>query len=427
MVGGRLEHDTVWTSSTVAQVRLDDDLEVPRGVTLTVGPGVTVLAQGHRVTVRGRLLAGQDGVTTWRHAAEDDEAGSWQGLVVRDGGEIRLGRSLVRAAVTALDVDAESSASWHGTVRASWSAVSAASFVDATDVDWGSPSGPAPYGTGAPVHGYGVRVLPWRGHTDVPATASARHQDRPGCTDVRLVGIRGSGEDPRPGAEDDGPYGGLGALSYFTLAVTRQHLEAGESGLTSATTPLRYRASTWPDGDGRGWPGLVESVHEGAAGVVSVVRDTIERCPDSVVVLSGQSQGAMVARAAVARLTPRERTRIAAIVLWGDPTRGRDGPETTWQAPGVPYSGGVRGLIGLRDVDPGSDAELPADVAPRVLSMCRPDDVFCSARVGADVEGHLSYTADDVVAAAEWIARRVAEHRRSGGPAVERGSSRPGR
>ena len=426
-VGGRLDHDTTWTSPTISRVRLGQDLEVPRGVTLTVGPGVTVLAQGHRVVVRGRLVSGQGGVTTWGHTLEDDAPGSWPGLLVGDGGDAQLGRSLVRASVTALDVDAESSATWHGAVRATRVGLSAASFVDATDVDWGSTSGPAPYGDGAPVRGVTARVVPWRGHAPSSATVTALDQGRPPCADVRFVGIRGSGEGPRDGDYERDVYGGLGALSYFSLAVTRQHLEASEPTLSSVTTPLRYEASTWPDGDGAGWRGVERSVREGAAGVVAVVRDTIERCPASVVVVSGQSQGAMVARRAVARLAPQERATVAAMVLWGDPTRSADGPETTWQAPGTPFAGALRGLLRMSDLETEAENDLPADLAARVLSMCRPDDGFCSARVGSNLEGHLSYTSEDVMAAGEWIARRVREGRRTREAAVERGVSGSGR
>ena len=90
----------------------------------------------------------------------------------------------------------------HGSVLHSTVGVSANTWVDATDVDWGDPSGPSPIGDGTPVTGSGVMVTPWvgsrcrRSRARTPATVPADGA----CSEPLFIGVRGSGEAPQ-GAE----------------------------------------------------------------------------------------------------------------------------------------------------------------------------------------------------------------------------------
>jgi len=92
-------------------------------------------------------------------------AGDWQGIVARPGSTVRLEATTLRYATTALTADRGATVEVHGRILDSTLGIAGtADPVDATNVYWGDPSGPAPIGTGVPFTGSGVVVQPWIGY-----------------------------------------------------------------------------------------------------------------------------------------------------------------------------------------------------------------------------------------------------------------------
>lgn len=410
-VGGTVASSTTWSATTVTEIDLTDDLVVPAGVTLRIGPDVTVNTHGHDVVVRGRLVAGQGGTTVFEATSGARAKARWQGIRVVAGGTADLGSSLLQDAVVALDVDASSSAVWHGTVRSSSSGLNADGFTDARKVDWGSSSGPSPYGTGAATQGTEAQVVPWAGYS-VPPTRTAASQPTAVCRDVVLLAVRGSREGPQgDGTYESDPYGGMGAIGYFAGAGALQTVLLQHPGTTWDMRAIRYPASLYPGfTSGVTWPEYVNSLVQGALGVRTAIRSLEASCPGSKVVLIGASQGAGVVRLGIAGLTSAERESILAVGLVGDPLRTAGGAELLWQSADTPATATTlqrSGLLSADVLEDGASDEIPADVLSRTVSLCRSDDLVCAPGPGATVDGHVAYTSDDISGLARWLGAKA--------------------
>ncbi len=410
-VQGSLDDDTTWRAGT--EVRLVGDVDVAAGVTLTVEGGTTVRSEGHRLAVRGRLVTTGSGVTVLGPATQVPSAGDWPGVVVEDGGSADLGTALVTGASTALAVERGGTATWRGSVRVSTLGLDADGFVDARGVDWGSATGPAPWGTGVPVRGYGAQVLPWAGFepgAEVPSPVEAAAPVP--CADVVLLGARGSGEAPR-GSDpyEEAPAGGLGAVNVTVLVGVHDAILAARPGTTVSVAPVRYAAAGFPPGDATSdWPRFEASLRQGADDVAATVADLAQRCPESLVVATGTSQGAAVVHAGLVQLTSEQRSRVAAVGLLGDMATSSTGDETFWRTSGTP---GPRpttgGVVPLRLVRPSLPGVLPADLAPRTISLCHTGDVVCDAAPGAGIERHLDYSSQETYGLGVALAEKVLE------------------
>lgn len=409
--GGTVTSSTAWTSSSVSEIDLTDDLVVPADVTLRIGPDVTVNTHGHSVVVRGRLVAGQGGSTIFQATSGAREKAQWQGIHVVAGGTADLGGSLVQDAVVALDVDAGSSAVWHGTVRSSSAGLNADGFTDARKVDWGSSSGPSPYGTGAATRGTEAQVVPWAGYS-VPPTRTAATQPATVCRDVVLLAARGSKEGPQDdGTYESDPYGGMGAIGYFAGAGALQTVLQQHPSATWDMRAIRYPASLYPGfTSGVTWPEYVNSLVQGAMGLRTAIRSLEASCPGSKVILIGASQGAGVVRLGIAGLTSAERESILAVGLVGDPLRTAGGSELLWQSADTPATAATlqrSGLLSADDLEEGASDAIPTDVLSRTVSLCRSDDIVCAAGPGSSVAGHVAYSSDDITALAHWLGAKA--------------------
>lgn len=400
-------HDVAGTVTTLAGVspgevvRVGAAVVVPADVVVTVPDDVVVVSDGDAITVQGTLRVG-DGVTFTASAdptvttglADARRADRWAGIAVTGAGRAELADALVRRADVALAVDEGASATWRGTVRDAGRGLTAHGHVDARGVDWGSADGPAPYGTGALVVGYGAHVVPWAGHRPEVASAVTLAVPAVTCTDVVVVGVRGSGEGPR-GADgyDTDPWGGFGSSNYYVYASLQQAL--GDR-LSTSRRALHYPAYDLfgaPEQTGR-WALLAESVDRGAAAVVAEVEAIASACPSASVVLVGSSQGAMVVRAGLGRLSPAHLAHVDAVALVGDPSRPVEPVETFWSSGGRLAGDTLRSLAGQFPVVHllvGAEEQLEEGIASRTTSLCRGDDIFCSPRAGSSLLGHLDY------------------------------------
>ncbi len=382
-------------------IRLVGPVTVPAGVEVVVPDDVVVVSDGGALTVAGTLLVG-DGVTFTASGDPSVATGltdgrrsdRWPGIAATGVGRVTLADALVRRADVALAVPEGASASWRGTVRDSGHGLIAHGHVDARGVDWGSAHGPAPYGTGALVIGHGAHVVPWAGHRPAVAAAAVLSVPPVSCTDVISIGARGSGEGPR-GADGyvTDPWGGFGSANYYVHASLQNALG---NRLSTSLRPLRYPAYDLfgaPEQTGR-WSAFTDSVDRGAAAVVAEVEAVASACPSTSVVLVGSSQGAMVLRAGLARLSPAVLEHVDAVALVGDPSRPADAAEVLWTSGGQVADETLRSLAGQFPVVhllAGADEQLGPEIAARTTSLCRVDDIFCSPRAGSSIAGHLDY------------------------------------
>ncbi|KAL9101771.1 MAG: hypothetical protein Q9163_003018 [Psora crenata] len=110
----------------------------------------------------------------------------------------------------------------------------------------------------------------------------------------------------------------------------------------------------------------------GAQKLADLTQQAARQCPDTRIVLSGYSQGAQVVHLGEAKMSPETASRVAAVVLFGDPKKGQ----------------------ALQKID-----------KSKVKTFCFIADLICDALpvVGAH---HLSYAAN-AVAAAKFVADQV--------------------
>ncbi|KAF8247822.1 cutinase, partial [Wilcoxina mikolae CBS 423.85] len=111
---------------------------------------------------------------------------------------------------------------------------------------------------------------------------------------------------------------------------------------------------------------------DGAKNMAALIEKAASQCPSAKIVLGGFSQGAQVTHKAVARIAATLSTKVAGIVLFGD-------PDNDQPFPGVPKK--------------------------NVLTFCNLDDPICFG-IPLPILGHQKYKKDAVKAAA-WVAGKV--------------------
>ena len=126
-------------------------------------------------------------------------AGDWGGINVEQGGSASLKGTTLEYAATALSVAEETEVTIHGAILKSTVGVSANAYVEATAVNWGNPSGPAPFGTGTLVQGEAL-ARPWVGYVEPPIPPETPYEPPmtfDNCEEYTVIGARGSGEEPQ--------------------------------------------------------------------------------------------------------------------------------------------------------------------------------------------------------------------------------------
>ncbi|KAL7274067.1 hypothetical protein RUND412_003051 [Rhizina undulata] len=171
-----------------------------------------------------------------------------------------------------------------------------------------------------------------------------------GCNDVIVIFARGTTEPGNVG-DDVGP-------SFF------DSLEALEPGRILVQGVNDYPADIW------GY--LVGGSESGAVNMAGLVAQAASQCPSAKIVLSGFSQGAQVAHKAAAKISSSLYSKVAAIVLFGDPDNG----------------------------DP-----FPGTLNANVITFCADGDLICDGwPIPTDAHSHYE---DDGPAAAAYVAARV--------------------
>jgi hypothetical protein len=292
--------------------------------------------------------------------------------------------------------------------------------VEASEVNWGSPSGPSPIGNGTPIEGEAEYVTPWVGYTAPPIPPTAPYtppQKFADCGDYFVVGARGSGEEPQGDppvyANDESGFGTRNLDAYDGLKKVIEAYGVPESDLN--VLGLRYRAagvSLLNLGTGA----YFESIFEGVSSLIEVLYEHETECPGEPAVLIGYSQGALAIHLALHLLgetnpTMLKPSHIAGVMLIADPAKVGSEPEPVWEEenyPAPPGSGvykadGVWTKAGLPDQGP-----VPSAVAPRTISFCANHDIVCAPGLGSHVSIHTGYyQSGNLGAMGEWMARKI--------------------
>ncbi|HTR73678.1 MAG TPA: cutinase family protein [Solirubrobacterales bacterium] len=414
------------------------NLRIPSGRTLTVSPGSVVKGDGGFIVVEGTLQAAgtaQAAVTftSWGDgsaaggvsgdvygaAPDSPSAGDWEGIVAGGGSTVELEETDLLYASTALSVAEGAEATIHGSILQSTVGVSASdTFVDATDVDWGSPSGPSPIGSGTPYEGGGVLVTPWIGYTAPTIPTNTTPYVPPTdyhCTDVAFIGARGSGEAPQGDPPQySGPDDGLGSRVGDAYDGFLSRLQQFGSSPNVKVLGVHYRAlGTVFDPLKFGTDAYFESIYEGVEQLQEMIFDEESACPGEKLVLGGYSQGALVIHIALldlARSAPSalSSSHLAAVLLIADPAKVGHGAEELWEGDLESAGGGVQNADGIWTKVPGLPDEdkgpIPSSVVGRTLAICHNHDIVCAPGSQSSVAHHTSYDSTETGDMGLWAA-----------------------
>jgi Cutinase len=187
------------------------------------------------------------------------------------------------------------------------------------------------------------------------------------CQDVVVIGVRESGSPP-------GTDGNFGKTAGAARSVLADKLR-GRRSVSSVGLP--YPAlSTGAITEDFGTK-YFAGVDEGVTRLVEATEQVTSGCR-SWIVFTGYSQGALVIRKALPRMTPRAASRVAGVALFGDPAMAPDD-----------------GTVRRADADPNGRglytdavAETPAvpPIAGPALSWCNKGDAVCASGTGQLVD-----------------------------------------
>lgn len=434
LLEGILVKDWIVPDATLAKYGIGDDgLTIAPGVTMTLVQNSIIKVEGNELRIRGKLIATGTAAapvtfTSWRdhsNAAGDNfnlgsrstpYPGSWQGLHVYPNGEARLENVIIKFASAAISVDYSGAAEWRGgaVVNSTKGAVSAG-YLNATDIDWGSPSGPAPYGTGVPVEGDGLNVIPWAGYASPEHGTAEPPQawdDRSACAPVVFFGLRGSGQEPQgealtraseklrqPLAQTfDAAADRAANIALFGTEI-QGVFEEYEAARGAKIKPIgvAYQALPSPEGANIVNTDYLDrysgSIYDGVSKLQSRITQEISKCPNAKFIFSGFSQGALSVHQFFTTEPDYLDGKILGVALLADPGRVGGAKEDTyayaWNEPEVNPSEGIWSVTA-----PETAKAIPDKYIPFVVSMCHVLDRVCSWRWMSSTDWH-SYPRSD--------------------------------
>jgi hypothetical protein len=413
-------------------------LTIPSNVTLSLGAGTIIKSQGNcggEIIDNGALQANGTAanpvtLTSWRDDSVGGDTngdtagpapGDWGGIRVENGAAASLKGTRLNYANLALSVADEADAEIHGAILNSQVGLSTETFVDATEVDWGDPSGPSPIGSGSAIQGTGAFVTPWIGYVQPPRppVSPAPPLEFSDCRDFFVIGARGSGEAPQgdpPVYSDNAD--GFGSRAYDAYYGFKNYLSSfGHSDSDYKLLGLRYRAlGVGYNPLNFGTLGYFDSIYEGVDHMIDALYDQRSKCPSERAVLVGYSQGALVIHLVLRQLQDSDPamlgpSRIAGVMLVADPAKTEDGQETLWEDENqeAQPGSGVAGATGIWTKAKMPDrGPIPSAITSRTISICHDNDFVCAPGAGSNFGVHTSfYTATVLNAVGRWMGERV--------------------
>lgn len=205
-------------------------------------------------------------------------------------------------------------------------------------------------------------------------TASAE----PGCADYHWLGAAGSGQRDGAGLTQNGGMGGVVYQSYLQLSS-----ELAADGRTITAEAVQYPAAPVPlEGGIGGWMGFMDSVEDGADATAEQLEAFTARCPNTMVVLAGYSQGAMVVHRNLYDVAENPNVAAALLIADGDrlPVDTTINLGSTAITPGI--GKGVaqeHSFLASTDTSP-----LPPSIGAKTISVCDVGDPVCDYDPEAD-------------------------------------------
>jgi hypothetical protein len=227
-----------------------------------------------------------------------------------------------------------------------------------------------------------------------PARADTR--DVGGCTDYKIVGVRGSGQGYNGPHEMSTPVGQAAELVAQRLISKRT--PNGQISYTSLVYPAV--AVNWSAITGGYW----DSMEEGVTNLVGALNANAANCPASKTILIGYSQGAQVIHTALDRqITERARGAIGSVLIISDPVGVNNASYTYYLDSITGERLGAYGVGGILD-----SARVNSQFVSRTVAICLKRDLVCSKGTSTSVHGrydtvgtsvnvlqHYSYAAAD--------------------------------
>ena len=204
----------------------------------------------------------------------------------------------------------------------------------------------------------------------------------PECGDVHFIGAAGSGQ--RDGANLTAN-GGMGGVVYQTYLQLRTNLMA--TGHTVTAEAVAYPAAPVPlEGGVGGWMGFMDSVKAGTTATETQYEAFTKQCPDTMVVLAGYSQGAMIVHRNLEDLADDPHLAAALLVADGDRLPGDTtidmGSTAALLSPETKVGKGVAQEHSFLASAPTS--KLPAALGARTISVCDVGDPVCDYDADSD-------------------------------------------
>lgn len=398
-------------------------LIVDDGVTFTLSQGSTLTGLDRDwcfyCSDLGKPYVEVDGRLQATATSSDPVQIRYVNIAANSGSEISLDQVDIKYASTALSVADGALVTVHGSITDSTIGIAASTWVDATEVNWGSPSGPSPIGSGTAISGGGVFVTPWVGYVAPPIPPPPPPPDPPAdsvCASFMFIGARGSGQSPQgdpPSYSGDGD--GMGPETYNAYLGFQQRLYELNPSLSVQPYGLRYRAlGTQYNPINFGVAGYFESIFNGVFSLSTFLSAQHLRCPSQKFVLAGYSQGALVVHIALRWLADTNPDLLnpsvtAGVALIADPAKIPQGTETLWESGWTPARMSIwdaEGVWtkGLRYILPQDVGPLPGAVTDRTIAICHDNDWVCSPGLGSGPTAHGSYGATEASPLGAWIA-----------------------